>query len=240
MKVVRFSVILALAVATIGCSSSSAPTTVACGSGVNTFNCVPTVNGQRVDQARSCDSIVGQVLTKADETTICTLTDGTVETPTVTVCGNGTTYINFGLDPSVAGLEGQPAVKTTGDWALDRTTCVATPLASTSIIASPTAAPTPSASAVATSLCVLQIPAQMGTDMTPITTVYPGADSAQCAQYLAKQNAGKTGWAAAHPATIVVALPAGKPVCSGTMEGLSVVIYGTGAAQFACSALGLK
>jgi hypothetical protein len=240
MKVLRFGMALALATVAIGCSNSSAPTPVACGSGANPLNCVPTVNGHRVDQAQSCDSIVGHVLTKADETAICTLSDGTIETANVTVCGNGQTYINFGLDPSVSGLEGQPAGKTTGDWALDRTTCVATLLASPSMTTSPTAAPTPSGSAATGSLCVLQIPAQMGTDMTPITIVYAGADSSQCAQYLAQQNAGKTGWEAAHPATIISTVPAGKPICSGTVEGLSVAIYGTAAAQYACSALGLK
>lgn len=100
-----------------------------------------------------------------------------------------------------------------------------------------TTAPSPAAAA---SVCIIQIPAQMGTDYTPMTFVYYGTDAATCAQYLAKQNANATGWEAQHPATIVYAVPAGNPVCSGTVGGLSIAIYGTAAAEYACSAMGLK
>ena len=127
MRALRVWIIFAMAVAAFGCSGSSAATPVACGSGVNTINCVPTVNGQRVDQARSCDSIVGQVLTEADETTICKLADGTVETPHVTTCGNGQKAINFGLNPAVEGIEGQKAAKVTGDWSINIETCELAP-----------------------------------------------------------------------------------------------------------------
>ena len=73
-----------------------------------------------------------------------------------------------------------------------------------------------------------------------MTFVYFGADAPECAQYLAHQNAGKTGWEAAHPATIVSGVPAQSPVCTGTIGGLTMSIYRTGAAQYACSAMGLK
>lgn len=201
IRAVRVVVIVALALAAIGCSKAPAATVPACGSGVTTLNCAPTVNGRRVDQARSCDSIVGQVLTKADETTICTLPDGTVETPNVSNCANGQTYINFGLNPSVSGLEGQTATKQTEDWALDRTSCVLSPYTGPTAIITPTPEATPAPSVAAGSMCILEMPAQMGTDMTPITMVLPGADSAKCAQYLAQQNAGQQPTPAAIRAT---------------------------------------
>ena len=129
MKAIKVFVVLAVALGLVGCSNSPAATPVSCSGTGSPINCVPTVNGRRIDQVRSCDSIVGQVLTKADETTICALPDGTIETPNVTVCAPDLTYINFGLNPSVSGLEGQKATKQTVDWALDRTTCELTPLA---------------------------------------------------------------------------------------------------------------
>ena len=242
MKAIKVLVLFAVALGLFGCSGSPAATPVACGSGVNTINCVPTMNGQRIDQARSCDSIVGQVLTVADETTICTLPDGTVETPNVTTCGNGQKSINFGLNPAVEGIEGQKAAKVTGDWSINIETCdiaLNSPSPLSSVVA-PTPAATVATTAPTSSLCILQVPAQMGTDLTPMTFVYSGADATQCAQYLAQQNAGKTGWEAAHPATIVSTVPAASPICTGAVGGLTLAVYGTSAAQYACSALGLK
>ena len=55
----------------------------------------------------------------------------------------------------------------------------------------------------------------VGTGLAPMTFVYFGADAPECAQYLAQQNAGKTGWEAAHPATIVSGVPPGAPCVPG-------------------------
>jgi hypothetical protein len=101
----------------------------------------------------------------------------------------------------------------------------------------PATVPSPAPSA---SVCVLQVPAQILTDYTPITLVYSGTDAAQCAQYLAAQPTAGNAWEAEHPPTIVSAVPAGSPVCTGTVGGVTLAIYGTAAAQYACSALGLK
>jgi hypothetical protein len=101
----------------------------------------------------------------------------------------------------------------------------------------PATVPSPAPSAF---VCILQVPAQILTDYTPITLAYSGTDAAQCAQYLAAQPTAGNAWEAEHPPTIVSAVPAGSPVCTGTVGGVTLAIYGTSAAQYACSALGLK
>lgn len=101
----------------------------------------------------------------------------------------------------------------------------------------PATVPSPAPSAF---VCILQVPAQILTDYTPITLVYTGTDAAQCAQYLAAQPTAGNAWEAEHPPAIVSAVPAGSPVCTGTVGGVTLAIYGTAAAQYACSALGLK
>lgn len=109
--------------------------------------------------------------------------------------------------------------------------------------AGPTAEATPSKAPVATAAsgtCIISAPAQVGTDMTPIIMVYQHTDAATCQAYLDKQNKGATGWAADHPATIVTTMPSGTPACSGSMQGIDVAIYGTSAAKYACTALGLS
>ena len=242
MNAIKVFVLLAMALGLVGCGGSPAATPVPCSGTGSPISCVPTVNGQRIDQARTCDSIVGQVLTKADETTICALLDGTIETPNATVCGNGQTFINFGLSPAVEGIAGQKAYKHIGDESLDRETCETEPMTTLSSAVAPTpsatvASPAPMSAA---SVCILQVPAQILTDYTPITLVYSGTDAAQCAQYLAAQPTAGNAWEAEHPPTIVSAVPAGSPVCTGTMGGLTIAIYGTAAAQYACSSLGLK
>lgn len=114
--------------------------------------------------------------------------------------------------------------------------------ASAALAVTPALVPLDSVTPTANSqlMCVLQIPAQMGTDLTPMTIVYYATNSATCAQYLAKQNANATGWEAQHPATILKSVPTGKPVCSGLIGGISISVYGTGAAEFACSEMGIK
>lgn len=135
-----------------------------------------------------------------------------------------------------------PAVEATAPTAAPAST--ASPSGGPSIVlptTSPSAAPSatpakaPSAAAVD---CILSIPQQVGTDLTPVVIQYPGADEAACAAYLVKQNAGATGWQKDHPATRTGVLPTGKPVCSTTYKGIAYVVWGTTAAQYTCTALG--
>jgi hypothetical protein len=109
---------------------------------------------------------------------------------------------------------------------------------STAVAATPTAtaAPTPSPTPVVNSECILSIPAQFGTDLTPVVIHYVGADEATCSGYLAKQNTGATGWEKDHPATRVASVPSGAPACDVTVKGVRLVIYGTGAAKLSCQA----
>jgi hypothetical protein len=84
-------------------------------------------------------------------------------------------------------------------------------------------------------MCILELPAQVAGDETPITFVYFGRDAARCAQDLATLNDPVTGSQAQHPAKIVTAVPSGSPVCSDTAaDGTRYAIYGTLAAQQAC------
>ena len=53
MKTLKVCLIFAVALGVVGCSGLPAATPVACGSGVTTLNCVPTVNGQRIEATGS-------------------------------------------------------------------------------------------------------------------------------------------------------------------------------------------
>ena len=84
-------------------------------------------------------------------------------------------------------------------------------------------------------MCILELPAQVPGDNTPITFVYFGRDAARCAQDLATLNDPVTGSQAQNPAKIVTAIPSGSPVCSDTSaDGTPYAIYGTLAALQAC------
>ncbi|MGH7486312.1 MAG: hypothetical protein ACREMY_12045 [bacterium] len=108
----------------------------------------------------------------------------------------------------------------------------------------PTAAPSVAAPsvvianspAVSPGTCVISIPEQYGTDLTPVVIEYPSADEAACAGYLAKQNTGTTGWSAAHPATRITGVPTGPAACD-LIKGLRIIVFGTGAATLSCQAL---
>jgi PBP1b-binding outer membrane lipoprotein LpoB len=86
---------------------------------------VPTVNGQPATQMRTCDSYVGQVLTKADATGSCTYFDGittVIQPANYTICDNGTIYII--ISETVSGTVGHPAIKGVLQ-PIDPTTCEA-------------------------------------------------------------------------------------------------------------------
>jgi hypothetical protein len=89
----------------------------------------PSVNGQPISQAKACDSYVGQVLTKAEETVNCSDPEGTGDTTYIqpasaTSCDNGETLIM--ISATVAGIEGQKAAKLKAGFSLDRATCKVT------------------------------------------------------------------------------------------------------------------
>ena len=106
----------------------------------------------------------------------------------------------------------------------------------TSASAPPASAPPISATLTpGVPMCILELPAQVAGDETPITFVYFGRDATRCAQDLAILNDPATGSQAQHPAKIVTAVPSGSPVCSDTAaDGTRYAIYGTLAAQQAC------
>jgi hypothetical protein len=111
----RLGLVLALAAGLLGCNGPTATTVV------------PLVNGQPINQAKPCDSYVGQTLTKADETINCTLGGSgdqiTVQPASTTACDNGQTWISLGAE--VGGVEGQKAAKLSADYSLDRASCTA-------------------------------------------------------------------------------------------------------------------
>jgi len=84
------------------------------------------VNGQPIDQAKTCDSYVGEVLTEADEGLICSDPEGTgdltyVQPLSVQRCDNGEVFLMF--SETVAGIGGQKMQKLKPGFSLDRETC---------------------------------------------------------------------------------------------------------------------
>lgn len=127
----RLALVLALVVAVGACSAQGGVTSPSPVVTIPTPSATPTlidstVNGQPISQAKPCDSYVGQTLTKASETMICSDPDGTGETSFIqpagaTVCTNGETFIS--VSATVGGIEGQKAAKYKADSSLDRDTC---------------------------------------------------------------------------------------------------------------------
>jgi hypothetical protein len=115
---------------------------------------------------------------------------------------------------------------------------IITPTSAPPTSAPPTSAPPTSApptSAPTAPVCILEMPAQVGGDNTPITFVFRGMDAQGCAAELAKINDPVHGSATQGPATIVSTVPAGPPMCTGTRaDGREYEIYGTLAAEQAC------
>jgi len=99
------------------------------------------------------------------------------------------------------------------------------------------ALPTAATPAPSAPVCIIEMPAQIGDDNTPITFVHFGEDAEQCALEVAKMNDPDHGSATQGPAKIAYAIPAGSPMCTGTRpDGLRYAIYGTLAAMQACGA----
>ena len=126
----RRAVLIALALVASGCSAASVtPTTRIVYITPSPMPSGPAVNGQPISQAKPCDSYVGQVLTKASETMICSDPDGSGDTTSIqpagtTQCANGETFIS--VSATVGGIEGQKAAKLKAGYSLDRSTCLVT------------------------------------------------------------------------------------------------------------------
>ena len=95
-----------------------------------------------------------------------------------------------------------------------------------------TATPAPSLS-----VCIIEMPAQVQGDNTPITFVHFGEDAAQCALEVAQMNDPVHGSTTQGPAKVIHAIPSGTPICTVmTPNGIKYEIYGTLAAMQACGA----
>jgi hypothetical protein len=95
---------------------------------------------------------------------------------------------------------------------------------------------TPSQAAVEPS-CVISTPQQVGTDLTPVAIAYDGLTEAQCADLLVVK-ADASEFAKANPPTRLGAEPTDAPVCSNTVNGITLTVWGAAAAHVACSAIG--
>lgn len=97
--------------------------------------------------------------------------------------------------------------------------------------ATPAAQPSQAAGA-----CIISTPQQVGADETPIVIAYEGYGEDQCAALLVVA-ADASEFAKAHPPTRLEAPPTTEPVCTKTLQGATLTVWGTTAAQVACSAL---
>lgn len=98
-----------------------------------------------------------------------------------------------------------------------------------------TVAPTATAAAAGGS-CIVSTPTQVGTDMTPVVVQFDGYTAAQCAAALVLP-ADASDFAKANPPTRLAAPPSGAPVCTKSLGGVTVSVWGTAAAQVACAAM---
>ena len=91
-------------------------------------------------------------------------------------------------------------------------------------------------SALATTpTCIIQLPTQYLTDLTPVTIRYQPMTPKACRALLVKVNKVRTGWARTHRAKIVATVP-GKPICSYRFNHIKFTIYGKAAAKYVCGA----
>ena len=104
-------------------------------------------------------------------------------------------------------------------------------------ITSPPATVVPATpTAAATADCIISVPTQILTDLTPVVVRYDGLTAEQCAGYL-KVAPDASQWTKDHPPTQLSSPPSQAPSCVVMLAGVTTTVWGTTGAEFLCKSL---